>query len=79
MGSDFLFVTPSWSRGVASIVDLWGVLSQRNVSPTPQYADALAMLMDWRVTGNDIAVAAERVLRDPAQMTLFGESQLVAR
>jgi hypothetical protein len=59
--SDFLFVTPSFIRGVASIADFWGVLAEYNRSPTPEYADALAVFMDWRVTGLDLAEAMQKL------------------
>jgi hypothetical protein len=57
--SDFLFVTPSFTRGLARTLDVGAVLSgySYNVSPSPAYADAWATAEDWSTVGKDLAEA----------------------
>jgi hypothetical protein len=64
--TDFLFPMPSFSRGVGTAFDLVGLLDQYNMSPGPQEADALAIHMDWRVIGTDLAKAIDAVAKEIA-------------
>jgi hypothetical protein len=64
--TDFLFPEPTLARGVASIVDFWGLLNQYNISPTSEYADALALSMDWNAVGWDMAAAIDAVVHEVA-------------
>ncbi len=54
--SDFLFVEPSFSRGLARTLDVGAVLggSSYNISPTGDFADAWATSQDWHAIGRDI-------------------------
>ena len=56
----FLYARPSFTEGVARLMDFGGTLNEYNTSPTGEQADALAMYADWRTVGEDIAIAAER-------------------
>lgn len=60
--SDFLFVTPSFSRGFARTLDVGAVLAgaSYNISPTGDYADAWATAEDWRAVGRDFAEVINR-------------------
>ena len=56
MGTDFLFARPSFLGGMASALDLSGILvTEYNRSGTPNLADSRAMKSDWAITGNDIS------------------------
>lgn len=59
--SDFLFAQPSFVSGMASSLDLWGVLTDYNTSSTPEEADAAALAADWCVVGQDIFDAMQLV------------------
>ena len=63
MGSDFLFVMPSFTRGLARVVDLGATFSNvsYNHSDTPIEADARAIACDWRVVGGDLSAAIASV------------------
>ncbi|MBI3941217.1 MAG: hypothetical protein HY315_10315 [Acidobacteria bacterium] len=52
--TDFLFTEPSFSTGVARVIDFWGLITEYNRSLTPEQADALAIYLDWRMTGQDL-------------------------
>ena len=58
--SDFLFATPSFLGGMASVLDLGTTLVVYNESTTIEEADARAIATDWRVTGNDIRSAIKQ-------------------
>jgi len=61
MGTDFLYAKPNFWGGVATSVDLMGILvSEYNRSATPNIADYHALLSDWVVTGKDIEIAIEK-------------------
>lgn len=51
-------------KGIASIFDFWGVLSEPHVIPkTPEEAaqmDAEALRKDWEVVLNDIRIATKQ-------------------
>jgi hypothetical protein len=58
--TDFLFARPSLASGAASTLDLWGQLTDYNVSATPLEADANALFSDWAVVGQDISDATDQ-------------------
>ena len=62
--SDFLFATPSFVGGMASVLDLGATLVVYNESRTLMEADSKAMASDWQVIGNDIKNATERWLEE---------------
>ena len=55
--STILFAAPSLLEGWARIVDIGDTLSEYNVSPSPEWADAVALWMDWYSVGDDIRTA----------------------
>jgi hypothetical protein len=68
MSSDFLFATPTFLRGVASIVDIGGTAEDAsyNVSRTPNEADVRAIASDWIQVGRDIDRAIKATKLEPA-------------
>lgn len=67
MRTDYLFAAPSFSSGVASLLDLFGQFDDYNDSPSAALADARAMYSDWRVTGEDLAGAMMVIDREQAE------------
>ena len=63
MSFDFLFATPSFTRGIARSVDFWGTADPYNVSHSSEMADAFAMWADWKDVGLDL-IAATRAGAD---------------
>jgi hypothetical protein len=59
MASDFLFVRPSFARGVARLMDIGGALDRTayNFSESPAESDTKALLSDWQVLAEDMAGA----------------------
>lgn len=57
--SGFLFATPSFWQGVASVLDIGGTLVEYNGSATTEEADYRAIASDWAITGKDIQAAME--------------------
>jgi hypothetical protein len=56
MGTDFLYARPSFTGGMAAVMDISGVLvSEYNRSRTPNIADHRALRSDWAITGMDLA------------------------
>lgn len=55
--TDFLFACPSFSEGVARILDFGDTLTEYNASPSGEIADGIAIGMDWAVIGKDIKSA----------------------
>jgi hypothetical protein len=55
--SDFLVERPSLSSGVARLFDFYGFYDGYNISPNEAQADAIAILADWMVVGQDIEKA----------------------
>ncbi|MBF0103062.1 MAG: hypothetical protein HQK77_19360 [Desulfobacterales bacterium] len=53
MDTNFLYIRPSFLSGIAKIFDFAGALKEYNTSPSPQIADSLAFLSDWKALGND--------------------------
>ena len=64
MRTDYLFAAPSFSSGVARLLDLFGGFDDYNDSPDAASADARAMYSDWRVTGEDLAGAMMVIERE---------------
>jgi hypothetical protein len=64
MGSNFLFATPTFTRGLSRTIDFWGTADVYNVSKSPETADAMAMWADWKDCGADL-VEAVRLLTLP--------------
>ena len=61
MGTDFLYARPSFWGGMASAMDLAGVLtSEYNRSATINDADYRALKSDWAVTGIDFSNAIDQ-------------------
>ena len=54
--SDFLFSMPSFSRGMACVLDVGSTLNIYNESNTPEEADAIANKSDWNVIGKDLRI-----------------------
>ena len=55
--SDFLYSTPSFVSGAASIGDMFGTLLQFNESNSPAQADFFAIREDWRAVGKALSDA----------------------
>ena len=66
MGSDSLFVMPSFLQGMGSVLDIAGTreLTNYNESRSPREADAQAMANDWYVVAGDMRVAANEVAEE---------------
>lgn len=61
MGFNYLFPTPTFTRGIARSFDFWGTADVYNVSDSPETADALAMWADWKDVGTDLVEAVRIV------------------
>lgn len=63
--SDFLFVQPSFLRGMASVLDLGAVLERfgYNSSRSPDEADARALRADWKAVGDDLRWSVREIRR----------------
>ncbi|HEX8455362.1 MAG TPA: hypothetical protein VF647_25005 [Longimicrobium sp.] len=61
MASDFVFVRPSFARGIARLMDIRGALNRTayDLSESPAEADTKALLSDWQVLAGDIRGAFE--------------------
>lgn len=66
MSSDFLFVTPSFLRGLETVVDIGGTAESGNysVSRTPLEADIRALASDWIMVGHDLDDAVRFVKKE---------------
>lgn len=62
--STFLFAEPSFTEGIARVVDLGGALNVYNSSASPEEADWLAIFADWRAVGEDLN---DRMVEFPKQ------------
>jgi len=62
--TDFLFAMPSFVGGMASVLDLGATLTVYNECRTGEEADARAMACDWRVVGEDIRLALDRLRKE---------------
>lgn len=61
--TSFLFATPSFMQGVASVIDMGGTLLMYNESKNIQEADTRAIGNDWAMVGKDIRSAAESLAK----------------
>lgn len=52
--TDFLFATPTFIEGAATVFSIAGLRHAYNRSETPEQADYLAVSSDWAVIGEDI-------------------------
>jgi hypothetical protein len=52
--STFLYAEPSFSEGIARILDFGDTLTEYNRSENGEMADYLALSADWRSIGSDI-------------------------
>lgn len=81
MSSDFLFVRPSFTRGLARAFDLFGSLDCYNWSRSGEEADGRAMASDWSAVGSDLASAmavfgrAPRTPRSGAPRRVIGQGK----
>lgn len=50
-----LVLQPSFLKGVARVVDLFGQLDEYNYSSSNDEADSKALKRDWFITGEDIS------------------------
>ncbi len=55
--STFLYADPSFSEGMARVLDFGDTLTEYNRSPSPERADAIAIAADWRAVIEDLAQA----------------------
>lgn len=59
INSSDLFTTPSFLKGTARIIDLFGNLDDYNYKPTDKKVDTEALKRDWDIVGLDILDAIE--------------------
>jgi len=57
--TSYLFATPSFFGGMASILDVGGTLVVYNESATPAEADTKATRNDWKAVGKDLMVSMQ--------------------
>jgi hypothetical protein len=74
VSSDFLFVCPSFFRGLARTLDLVGSLDSYNWSGSGQEADARAMSADWSLVAADMNAAMKAFGEKPVDRA--GNEQL---
>ncbi len=55
--SRFLFARPSFSDGIARLMDFGGLLNAYNLSPSAETADQCALAMDFAVVRDELARA----------------------
>ena len=58
--TDFLFSTPTFLGGIASVLDISGNLEGFNSSASGEVADAKAINNDWKMVGKDLSEAIEK-------------------
>ena len=63
--TDFLFIQPTFFRGVGRVVDLWGQLSDYNFSVTSSEADIIALRADWDVIRHDFETGVRECRANP--------------
>gem|GEM_PF-766026 len=49
-----LYSQPTFNKGVARTLDIWGTFDSYNYSQTPQEADRAAIASDWYAVGADL-------------------------
>lgn len=52
--TDFLYARPSFTEGVARLLDFGNFLNEYNTSPSEEEADLRALRADWYVVGDDL-------------------------
>ena len=57
--TSYLFATPSFLGGMATILDVGGTLVIYNESATPAEADTKAIRNDWKSVGKDLMVGMQ--------------------
>lgn len=78
MGSDALFIRPSFFRGVARVVDFWGSSNEYRNHRSGEESDRAALASDWQMVGQDLDAGIDtyRKSLNEGQMSLFhGEAQ----
>jgi len=60
--STFLFATPKVLDGIASVIDLFGVYTTYNDSPTSEEADRRAITADIQAMQQDAMIACKGIL-----------------
>lgn len=68
----FLFARPSFVGGTAHILDFGNTLFVYNDSPTPEFADYMALKNDWILVGSDLRFAIREVARDDSVLQSAG-------
>jgi len=58
--TSFLFAPPSFTEGMGRILDFGDTLTEYNTSPSPDEADANAILADWCAVGCDLSEVMRR-------------------
>ena len=71
MPTDFLFIQPSFFRGIGRVADLWGQLNDYNFSITSSEADVIALRADWEMIRQDFEAGVREYRKNPAQAVLF--------
>lgn len=71
--SDYLYACPSFTGGVASVLDLFGGFDTFNYSRTSVAADRRALLADQMVVYHDIGVAVRDTLAEFGLEPYVGE------
>ena len=56
----FLFASPSFSSGVARLLDFHGTFDAYNECRNGDEADSLAMFCDWRIVGDTLSEAIQK-------------------
>jgi hypothetical protein len=65
--TDFLFATPSFLGGAATVLSLGGFRHEYNQSATEASADAIALDSDWSAVGSDLISASQALETSDAQ------------
>ena len=60
--SGFLYARPTAAEGVGRILDVGGTLTEFNTSLSDQQADRIALRLDWKAVGADLATLFLQVL-----------------
>jgi hypothetical protein len=55
-----LYAQPSFTEGLARVLDLWGTFDDYNYSPNGEEADYVALASDWYAVGADLYHAISR-------------------
>lgn len=62
--SNFLYADPSFTEGIARILDFGDTLTEYNRSTSAEQADAIAVAADWKAVIGDLAQAFAKVGAD---------------